>query len=308
MWDQHMAAGRALQSSGHYPEAKEQFEAAVRVSTSFAPTDERNFASRIALGVVTASIGQYKEAEQWDNEAIRLGMDVYGEEAAALAIPFTNLAILYRDQGDYSRAEEFCRRALRLISNPAAVPPATLARVLGTLGGILYHRGNLLEAEGSLRQSIKIAESLRPDSEILAGDLNNLAGVYVKTGRNAEALAALQEAYTLYSKTGGSNDPNLVYVLIGMADVRAEMGQFMEAVTAVESAIRLAEAGGAGNTILMRDALVAEASWLHKLNRKKEAKRVEAKAKQVAKTAERNSYLQYTVDAHQVGTATVALR
>jgi uncharacterized protein YaaQ len=93
-----------------------------------------------------------------------------------------------------------------------------------------------------------------------------------------------------------------------MADVRAEMGQFMEAVTAVESAIRLAEAGGAGNTILMRDALVAEASWLHKLNRKKEAKRVEAKAKQVAKTAERNSYLQYTVDAHQVGTATVALR
>jgi len=184
-----------------------------------------------------------------------------------------------------------------------------LARVLGTLGGILYHRGKVAEAETSLQQSLRLAEGPRPDSEIVAGDLNNLAGVYVKTGRRAEALAALQEAYTLYYNAGGSNNPNLFYVLLSMADVHAEMGHYVQAVTAVESGIRLAEIGGAANTILMRDALAAEASWLHKLKREQEAKRVRAKAKQVAKATAQSSYSQYTVDAQQLGGAgTVTLR
>jgi len=83
----------------------------------------------------------------------------------------------------------------------------------------------------------------------------------------------------------------------------------VQAVNAVESGIRLAETGGAANTILMRDALVAEASWLHKLNREHDARRVRAKAKQVAKSTAQSSYSQYTVDAQHLGGAgTVTLR
>jgi len=97
VWDQHTALGRKLQAGGRYSEAKEQFQAALRVAGSFAQADGRNFSSQIALGVTAASMGQYTEAEQWDTEAIRLSMNIYGEDGAELAIPLTNLAVLYRD-------------------------------------------------------------------------------------------------------------------------------------------------------------------------------------------------------------------
>lgn len=207
---------------------------------------------------------------------------------------------LYRDQGDYGRAEEFCRRALGLISEPAAAPAATRAQVLGTLGGILDRRGKLAESETLLLQSAEIAESLPAPSLILAGDLNNLAGVYAKTGRAEEALATYRKAYELNEKAGGPNDPNLFYILAGMASVEAGAGHFAKAVEAIKSGIRKAEAGGAANTLQVRDALVAEAAWLHKLKREEEARRVRAREKQVAEAAARNGYLQYTVDARQI--------
>jgi hypothetical protein len=62
----------------------------------------------------------------------------------------------------------------------------------------------------------------------------------------------------------------------------------------------VAEAGGLGNTILIRDALFAEADWLHRLKREGEAKRVRAKAKLIARAAAGNSYPQFTFDVRQV--------
>ena len=299
LWKQHMDLGRALEASGHYVEAKEQFQAALRISASF-PKDGMNFATRAQLGSVTALMGQYTEAEQWDNEAVRLGLEIYGKESPELAIPFTNLAALYRDQGEYARAEELGRRALRLTSDQETAAPAALAHVLGTLGGILYYRGKLPEAEAILLQTIQIAKKLPLSSEILPGALTNLAGVYAKAGRKSDALATFQEAYTLCSKAGGSNNPSLFFVLAGMAAVQADSGHYAEAVASIQSGIQLAQVGGAVNTMLVRDALAAEAAWLHKLKREDEAKRIRARAKEVARAAAQNSYSQYTLDARQV--------
>jgi tetratricopeptide (TPR) repeat protein len=207
VWKEQMDRGRALESRGHYSQAQERFQAALNVAGSFPPQDPRIFVTSLALGVAAAAMGQYTEAEQWYNQAIRLGVEIYGKDAALLAVPFTNLATLYRDQKQYARAEEFCRRALRLISEQEPAPPATLARLLGTLGGILVLRGKLPEAEHVLQQSVRIAQKL-PLSEILPGLLNNLAGVYLENGRDAEALAALQQAYALYHKINGVNHPH----------------------------------------------------------------------------------------------------
>jgi hypothetical protein len=132
-----------------------------------------------------------------------------------------------------------------------------------------------------------------------AGLLNNLAGVYLENGRHAEALAALQQAGSLYHKINGANHPHLFYVLSGMAALQAGSGHYAEPVRSIESGIRVAEAGGLGNTILIRDALFAEVDWLHRLKREGEAKRVRAKAKLIARAAAGNSYPQFTFHVRQ---------
>jgi len=298
-WKQHMDLGRQMESRGQYVEARQELEAALQVVNGF-PKDGRGFLSRVELGTVAASAGQYIDAEHWDNEALRQGMELYGKESPALAVPYANLAALSRDQGDYTRAEEFCRRALQLAAEESAAGRAARANVLGVLGGVLAQRGKLEEAEDILQQSIRIAENLPAGSGILAADWSNLAGMYAATGRDGEALALYRDAYALCEKIGGSNDPNLFFILAGMAAVQARSGHYSDAVTTIQSAIQREDAGGPTTTLRVRDALLAEADWLHKLKRDGEAKRVRARAKQVGQAATQNSYAQYTVDARQI--------
>ncbi|GEM_PF-3479838 len=304
-WKQHMELGRQFENRGQYAEASQELQAALR-AVSASPNDARTFLSRVELGTVAASAGQYIEAEQWDNEALRLGMELYGKDSAALALPFANLAALYRDQGDDARAEEFCRRALRLVPGDSDADRAARANVLGVLGGILARRGKLEEAEDSLQQSIHLAEKPPAASGILAADWSNLAEVYARTGREEQALALYRDAYALCKKIGGGNNPNLFFILAGMAAIQARSGQYAEAVETIQSAIQRWEAAGSSATLLLRDALAAEAEWLHRLKREGEAKRVRARAKQVGKAATQNSYSQYTVDARQAAVAGTA--
>lgn len=299
LWKQHMDSGMKLENRGQYAEAREELQAALRAASSL-PKDGRTFLIRIELGTVAASTGQYIDAEQWNNDAIRLGIELYGKESSRLATPLTNLAALYRDQGDYARAEEFCRRALGVLPEGSGVDPALRANALGTLGGILSRSGKLEEAEASLQQSIQRVQKLPAAAGILAADWNNLAEVYAKTGRNAEALATYRDAYALCSKIGGSNDPNLFFIVAGIAALEARSGNYSDAIRSMESAIERAGAGSPATTLAVRDALLAEAEWLHKLKRNGEAKHVRAKAQRVGKAAIQNSYSQYTVDARQV--------
>ena len=296
-WKQHMDLGKKHEATGHYSEAKEELQAALQAA---GPKNGMAFASLVELEVAAAAMGQYTEAEQWDNQAVRLGLEIYGKESPELAMPFANLAALYKDQGEYTRAEELGRRAQSLIASPGDAPPSVRAYVSGTLSGILYQRGKLEEAEARMRQSIEVAETLPAPSDILAADLNNLAALYAKTGRPEEALATYQQAYRLCEQTGGATAPGLFFIEAGMASVHAGSGHYAEAVAAIESGIQVAEAGGAVNTMALRDALAADASWLHKLKREGEARRARSKAKEVAQTAAGNSYSQYTLDARQV--------
>jgi tetratricopeptide (TPR) repeat protein len=304
-WKRHMDLGKNLAGRGLYASAKDEYEAALR-AVSKRLNDGRAFLSRIGLGSVAAATGHYTDAEQWDNEAVRQGMELYGKDAPELAVPFGNLAALYRDQGDYARAEEFSRRAVRLIAQQQPEVPATRAELLGSFGGILSARGKFAEAEAALQQSIQIAEQLPGPSELLAGGWSNLAGVYAKTGRPTEALAFYQRAYAQYNEAGDGNNPNLFFILAGIAGVEGASGQYAKAVSSIESAIQRAEAGGPANTLQVRDALLAEATWLHKLKRDDEAKKIRARAKQVAQAASQNSFARYTVDAGQVAQTIVA--
>ena len=298
-WKQHMDSAKQLAGRGQYAGAKDEYEAALAAVNKI-PNDGRALLSRLGLGSVAAATGHYTDAEQWENEAVRQGIELYGKEAPELAVPYSNLAALYRDQGDYARAEEFSRLAVRLMAQQQPGVPAARAELLGSLGGILSARGKIAEAEVVLHQSIDVAEKLPGPSEILAADWSNLAGVYTRTRRTTDALALYEKARDLYDKIGDGSNPNLFFILAGIAGIEGASGRYAEAVSSIDSAIQRAEADGPSDTLQVRDALLAEATWLHKLKREDEAKRVRAKARRVAQAASQNSYARYTVDAREV--------
>src|SRR5690348_18496667 len=107
-WKRHMDLAKKFASRSQYAPAKDEYEAALR-AVSKTPNDGRAFLSLIGLGNVAAANGHYSDAEQWDNQAVRQGMELYVKVARKLAVPLSNLAALYRYQEDYVPAEQFCR-------------------------------------------------------------------------------------------------------------------------------------------------------------------------------------------------------
>jgi tetratricopeptide (TPR) repeat protein len=301
LWQEHMRLGESLEQKGSYLQAKQQFRTGLD-ALGAGQRDKRSFLSDIHLAATSGQLGQYAEAEEWGNRAMRTGTALYGVDSAELAVPLLNLAIVYRDENRYANAEQASRRVLDLL-NASDSHRTVLAATLGLLGTVLFRRGEFREAEQVLRQSVEAAEKLGVSNpEILAENLSNLAAFCRKAGRQAEAGSLFQRALPLYEQAYGPEHPELVPILTAMATLHADSGDYREAIQENEHAVQLAKTAWGPNHPLIHDALLDEASWLRKLHRKHEAKALETEAKAIERATAHNSLVRYTVDARDLAT------
>ena len=300
LWQEHMALGEHLERQGSYMEAKEEFRLGL-AAIGADQAEAQQFVTDIHLAAVSAQLGQYTEAEQWGNRAMLSGISLYGADGVELAVPLLNLAIVYRDQNQNAKAEQAGRRVLELLAKRDSHHSVALAATMGTLGTVLYRRGELRESEQLLRQGIEEAEKLGASNlNVLAENLSSLAVLCRHTGRQSEAASLFQRAYLLYEQAYGVEHPELVPILTALATLKADSGEYPEAIQENEHAVRLAERAWGPNHPLIRYALLDEASWLRKLHRKDEAKRLESRARAIEKATAQNSLARYTVDARDV--------
>ena len=300
LWQKRIAAAETLEQQGSYSRAKEQFELALAAVNTTTP-DTRQFFTEIHLAAVSGQLGEYTEAKQWGNQALRSGSSLYGSGSSELAVPLMNLAIVYQYERQYANSEQTSRRALELLANSGSPRLPVLAATLGILGVALYRRGAMEESEKILRQGIDVAEKLgASDGNILAENLSNLAQLCRSTGRRPEAASLLDRAYVVYEGAYGAEHPEIAPILTALATLHADSGNYPEAIQKDQHAVELAEKAWGPNHPLIHDALLDEASWLRKLHRKKEAKALESRAKAIESASVQNSFSRYAVDARDL--------
>src|SRR5207302_8771690 len=110
-----------------------------------------------------------------------------------LEIAATNRLGMIRDANrDYSRAIEYYQKALSLAGG---VPDASefVDRILGDLGAAQRDKGDLYEAEKTVKESIKLAEQRNNDLGIAAG-YNSLGTLYRKKQEPFEAIKAYEQS------------------------------------------------------------------------------------------------------------------
>ena len=133
--------------------------------------------------------------------------------------------------GRYDEAEPALRQSLSI--RRAALPArhADLATSLGNLAVLLRKRGNLAEAEGFARESLRInrdVHNARPHPD-LATSMSNLALVLHDQGKLPEAETLLREAWDVFRRALPGDHPAIASCLNDLAALLQDRGSLADA-------------------------------------------------------------------------------
>jgi superkiller protein 3 len=217
----HFNLGYALHNQGREVEAMDSYRTAVRLGTKHAW-------AYLKLGTFVASKGQMEEAIPLFQAAIRLARGPAGLGDADLAVAHEYLGAALGMRGRWEEALPALREAVRL--RPQS------ARAQANLGQGLSVTGRAEEADAAFREALRLA----PNDVVV---INNYAWFLVTCpdGKFRDARRAVELAGKAVAAT--PKDGNR-WQTLGVA--RYRVGQWAEAVTALEKAMRL-RAGGDAN-------------------------------------------------------------
>ena len=103
----------------------------------------------------------------------------------------------------FDEAEPLARELLTLRRADPQAPPATMARSLCLLAGILLQNGKPEEAEPLVRECLEIRRASEADDRMTANTESLLGGCLTALGRYEEAESLLVESYARIKSTEG---------------------------------------------------------------------------------------------------------
>jgi len=142
----------------------------------------------------------HSEAEATYRAQIKKAKEDYGPEDPHVVRPMRNLAMLYRNLGEYTAAEPLLHRSLAIMekADPANIE---ISAVLELLGGVYEAQGRYEAAELILLRSLAIRErALGSDHPHVTPLLEQIAMLYRKLGRTGEARMFEERAKLVRSR------------------------------------------------------------------------------------------------------------
>jgi CHAT domain-containing protein/tetratricopeptide (TPR) repeat protein len=163
----------------------------------------------------------WEQAEADYRQAAELDRSISNDFGRAMDID--GLARVTHSRGEVTKAEEYCRQALK-IRQELAPGSLAVAMSLNSLGDLEEERGNLVQAEDSNRQALAIGEKLAPRGLHVSGSLMGLGFVAWDRSDLVHAEAYFQQALAIRERLApGSLDVATSLNSLGkVADLRGD--------------------------------------------------------------------------------------
>ena len=238
--------GRELQGSGHHQDSLRLFEKALRKAEGMGPLSES-----IAL--------------EWVGSAyFELGRLAESERALVRCLELRNRFLGAGNERDHNHA-----------------------RILTSLGGVELVLGRYKQAEGRFDMAISIWRSIPGSARTgaFAANLNNIGMLYFAQGRYSDAARRLREAVALMQNSVPADDPRLAKARYNLAGVLSRLGLHAEADMFSSQALTGFSGKLDQEPLVAAELLTIRGSVLRKAKRGREAKAVEARARDFLRKA-----------------------
>ncbi len=150
--------------------------------------------------------GQYGDAELLYREAIDMNRKLLGDDHPDIAMALNNLSFVIRQKGDLDGAIAMSRDSLDAYRRIHGEEHPSVARGMSNLAMWLLEKKDYVSAEPLLRQALESRiRLLGPKHADVAATKILLAGLFVETDRNAEALELAADARVVCIEAFGAD-------------------------------------------------------------------------------------------------------
>jgi tetratricopeptide (TPR) repeat protein len=167
-----------------------------------------------SLGLALRHLGDYEGAKEKHEQALKIDMEVYGENHPDVAGTLNNLGIDLRYLGDYEGAKEKHEQALKIQVEVYGENHPEVARTLSNLGLDLQYLGDYEGAKEKHEQALKIqVEVYGENHPDVARTLSNLGLDLQYLGDYEGAKEKHEQALKIKTEVYGENHPEVAGTL-----------------------------------------------------------------------------------------------
>lgn len=294
-WVSEMRQGRALQSAGHFKEAEDRFQSALRQAEHLPGREDLEAISFSDLASVALDLGQIEKAVERSQRAIALLVGSYGELDPRVQTLRAEVAAVYLETGQTATAEKLLRR---MTSAPAAGAPnvsVESAFVLDVLACVYARESKPARAEQAERQSLSMLDALpRADNYSLAAGNVHLAIFLNSQKRPAEALPYAERGLALLQTLPAPQPAMEAGAEMSLASIHAALERGQDADRESSHALQSLESFYGPDHPQTAWMLLARAAVLRRLDRKLAARQFQERGERILK-ASGNARLGQTV-------------
>ncbi len=222
-----------------YAKAKSFYQQALEIRERISPESNELARAINYLAILYDDQDQeaeYVKAEQLYTRALEIRKRIFEKRDVGslyeLSTSYRNLSGLYQQQGRYSEAEHFAKKALEVLDK-APDPESrnvALADGFNLLGVIYYYQGRYAEAEPLYKKSLEINRRIRGSTHnVVASNLHNLALVSFAQAGYSQAKKLETEALGIYQQSRTLNREGMALGFMTFARIYRELGQFSQA-------------------------------------------------------------------------------
>ena len=174
-------------------------------------------------------------------EALKI-KEVLGKKHPSYVTTLSNLAVLYREMGQYDKAESLCLEVLKIRKEVLGEKHPDYAKSLNNIAVLYRAMGQYDKAELLFIEAIQIIkEILGVKHTDYANSLNNLAELYKIMRQYDKAESMFNEALKIEKEVLGEKHPLYAQSLNNLAELYAYMGQYEKAELLYSESIKIFE-------------------------------------------------------------------
>jgi CHAT domain-containing protein/Tfp pilus assembly protein PilF len=168
---------------------------------------------------------RYDDALEALESVLELREKALGPEHSIVAATLHNLASIYRNKGDYAKAESLHHRARTIWEKTLGPEHPNVAMSLNNLGILYQGKGSYAKAEQAYQRSLAIKlKALEPEHPDVAVTLHNLADLYHDRGDYTNAESIYERVLDMRKKALGPEDPDVAAILTNLAELNRDRG------------------------------------------------------------------------------------
>ena len=225
-----VSLGQLRSDQAQYEESEKLIRQGLAIETHSHPRDNAATSAETALGAVLASRGNYDQAIQMLDDAVRVQSASGKQVTPGLANSLSELANAHYEAGHYKIADPLFRRVLEMHRQLYGMGHPLVANDLFSLGAVQQDMGYYSEAEKFCRQALEITQSYYGTNHPkTAADLTAVGRALLFQNKFDEATAMLQQAVAIQEHVYGPIHPTVAEAVNELGNAASMQDDYDEA-------------------------------------------------------------------------------